>query len=88
MHHGNNRRKEVLAHISRIQGQIAALKRIIEGGEECVKVATLATSIAKSFESLRFRVLEGFLIHQFHGGNGPSTGKLKQLQGLLRLYKK
>ena len=83
-----NRRQETLAHINRIQGQIEALKKSIIGGDECLKVASLATSIAKSFDSLRFRTLEGFLIHQFHGGQGPSAGKLKQLQDLLNLYKK
>jgi len=88
MHHNADRRKETLAHINRIQGQIEALKKIIEQGEECVKVATLATSIAKSFDALRFRTLEGFLIHQFHGGSGPSAGKLEQLRGLLGLYRK
>jgi DNA-binding FrmR family transcriptional regulator len=88
MHHCGNRRKETLAHINRIQGQIEALKRIIDQGEECVKVATLATSIAKSFDALRFRALEGFLIHQFHAGSGPSVAKREQLRRLLSLYKK
>jgi hypothetical protein len=53
-----------------------------------VKVATLATSIAKSFDALRFRALEGFLIHQFHAGSGPSVAKREQLRRLLSLYKK
>ena len=88
MNHCKGRRKETLAHINRIQGQIEALKRMIESGEECVKVAHLATSIAKSVDALRFRTLEGFLINQFHGGSGPSVAKLEQLRGLLRLYKK
>jgi len=81
------RRKETLAHINRIQGQIDALKNMIDE-HNCLKVASLTTAIAKSFDSLRFRTLEGFLIYQFHGGKGSSSEKLRQLQGLLKLYKK
>ena len=88
MNCNNRRRQETLAHINRIQGQIEALKKLISQGEECIKEASLATSIAKSFDALRFRTLEGFLIHQFHGGKGPSAGKREQLRGLLSLYKK
>ena len=81
------RRKGTLAHINRIQGQIEALKRAIADQEECLKVASLATSISNSFESLRFRTLEGFLIHDIGVARGPVGARGARLHALLKLYK-
>ena len=83
----NKRRRETLDHINRIQGQIEALKAYVSDGKDCLEVATLTTSIAKSFDSLRFRTLEGYLIHQF-SGNEVSHKQHEQLRSLLNLYKK
>lgn len=82
------RRKETLDHLNRIQGQIEGLKKMIAGGEECIKIASLTTSIAKSFDTLRLRTLEGFVIHQLIGDKPISPEKLKQFQDLLKLHKK
>lgn len=82
------RRKETLDHLSRIQGQIEGLKKMIESSEECIKVASLTTSIAKSFDTLRLRTLEGFVIHQLLADKKVSSDKLKKFQDLLKLQKK
>ena len=86
--HKKKRRQETLDHIKRIQGQIEALKKYLDQDEECIKIASLTTSIAKSFDALRFRTLEGFLIHQFLGGKSASQAQVENLQELLSLYKK
>jgi len=83
------RRKETLVHIRRIQGQIDALVKYIEQGKDCMDIAMLTTSIAKSFDTLRFRTLEGFIINHILEGNGVSKEKrIKMLNSLILLYKK
>ncbi|OFZ46242.1 MAG: hypothetical protein A2381_11535 [Bdellovibrionales bacterium RIFOXYB1_FULL_37_110] len=86
--HNLKRRKETLDHLSRIVGQIEGLKRMFEENEECIKIASLTTSIAKSFDSLRLRTLEGFVVHQLLGNKSISKEKLKQFQDLLKLQRK
>ena len=56
------RRKKMLHHINRIQGQINTLKEYIETDRECSDIAQLSTSIAKSFDTLRTKTLEGFIV--------------------------
>ncbi len=83
----NKRRQDTIRHINRISGQINTLKSYIEEGRSCNEVASLTTSIAKSFDSLRTRTLEGFLLHEVLEGK-ISTKKKKDLNKLLNLYKK
>ncbi|OGF50744.1 MAG: hypothetical protein A2044_07825 [Candidatus Firestonebacteria bacterium GWA2_43_8] len=83
------RRKETLIHIKRIQGQIDTLVKYIEQGKPCLDVAMLTTSIAKSFDTLRFRTLEGFIVNHILEGKGVSKEKrIKKLNSLISLYKK
>jgi DNA-binding FrmR family transcriptional regulator len=82
------RRQETLVHINRIQGQIEALKKYIAGSEDCLKIASLTTSIAKSFDALRFRTLESILGNEFCGGKILSAAQSEKLHDLLQLYKR
>lgn len=83
------RRKETLVHIKRIQGQIETLTEYIEQGRDCLDIAMLTTSIAKSFDALRFRTLEGFIVNHIMEAKGISKEKrIKTLNSLISLYKK
>ncbi|MBI5749365.1 MAG: metal-sensing transcriptional repressor [Nitrospinae bacterium] len=82
------RRKETLTHIKRIQGQIDTLVKYIEEGKDCLDIAMLTTSIAKSFDALRFRTFEGFILHQILGGKQIPEDRIKKLNSLISLYKK
>ena len=86
------RRKETLDHLNRIQGQIEALKKLIGQDEycggQCLKVATLTISIVKSFDSLKYKTLEGFVINHLLEGKSVAPEKLIQFQDLLKLHKK
>ena len=59
-----DRRKESLDHLNRIQGQIETLKKYLAEDRCCSEIALLTTSIAKSFDSLRTKTLEGFIINE------------------------
>jgi DNA-binding FrmR family transcriptional regulator len=84
----NERRAETLVHIQRIQGQINTLVKYIEQGKPCLDVAMLTTSIAKSFDTLRFRTLEGFILNNLLDGKKCPKKKIKALNSLISLYKK
>jgi DNA-binding FrmR family transcriptional regulator len=81
------RRKETLNHIRRIQGQLETLIKYIEAEKDCVDIAMLTTSIAKSMDSLRFRTLEGFILNNFMEDT-KDVEKINSLNKLISLYKK
>lgn len=81
-------RKETLNHINRMQGQIEALKKYVEGNRSCEEISSLATSIAKSFDMFRLRTLRGFIRYELINGKGVEEKKLEQLEKLLNLHKK
>jgi DNA-binding FrmR family transcriptional regulator len=81
-------RKQNVAHINRIIGQLGTLKTYMESGESCMNINQLATSIAKSFDSLRVKTLEGFIMNELLGGRGIQPQKLETLRQLLNLHKK
>jgi len=80
--------KETLHHINRIQGQIETLKRYVEENRTCEEISSLATSIAKSFDTLRARTLRGFIKYDLFEGNEMPEKRLEQLEKLLNLHKK
>jgi DNA-binding FrmR family transcriptional regulator len=81
------RRIETLNHIRRIQGQLETLVGYIEEDRDCMDIAMLTTSIAKSMDSLRFRTLEGFILNRFMSGK-KDPEKVDLLNKLISLYKK
>jgi len=83
-----DRRKMRINHLNRIQGQIETLKRYINEGECCEKIARLSTSIAKSFDSLRVNTLEGFILNELLSDQDVSSTKLEKLAKILNLHKK
>jgi DNA-binding FrmR family transcriptional regulator len=86
--HIKERRKQSIDHLSRIQGQIETLKKYMEEDKNCADIAQLTTSIAKSFDSLRTKTLEGFIINELLEKENISSSKMKKLIRVLNLYKK
>ena len=79
---------ETLHHINRIQGQIETLKKYVEENRSCEEISLLATSIAKSFDTLRARTLRGFIKYDLLLGKEVAENKIEQLEKLLNLHKK
>jgi DNA-binding FrmR family transcriptional regulator len=86
--HIKERRKQSIDHLSRIQGQIETLKKYMEEDKNCADIAQLTTSIAKSFDSLRTKTLEGFIVNELLEKENISSSKMKKLIRVLNLYKK
>jgi len=87
-HEIKKRHTETLHHLNRIQGQIEALKKIIEDDSSCFDIAQLTTSVAKSFDSLRAKTLEGFILNHLLEGKELPPRKMEALQKIINLYKK
>ena len=83
----NDRYKQTLNHLNRIEGQIKVLKTYIQEDRSCQEIAQLTASITQSFMSLKVRTLEGFVLHQLLKGK-VSDQKREQLTEILKLYKK
>ena len=75
-------------HLNRISGQIETLKKYIEEDKCCGEIAQLTTSIAKSFDTLRSKTLEKFILHEFVSGKKVSEEKKEKLKRIINLYKK
>ncbi|MFB6181755.1 MAG: metal-sensing transcriptional repressor [Candidatus Magasanikbacteria bacterium] len=82
-----NRRKNTINHINRIIGQLEKLREYAKSDKECKEIAALATSIAKSCDSLRMRTLEGFLLHDIPQGELTEEQK-EELHKVIEHYKK
>jgi len=82
------RRKQSINHLNRIQGQIETLKKYIEEDKCCGQIAQLTTSIAKSFDSLRSKTLEGFILNELLANKKMPSEKKEKLKRILNLYKK
>ncbi len=74
-------------HISRIQGQLEALKKQIDNCESCDKVTLLAISIIKSLDSLRAKMVEGYVVEEIMDGKMPSPQRRAKLERLIKLIK-
>ncbi len=79
---------QTLHHINRIQGQIETLKKYVEENRSCEDISSLATSVAKSFDTLRARTLRGFIKYDLLAGEKVPEKKFEQLEKLLNLHKK
>lgn len=83
----DDRHKQTLNHLNRIEGQIKVLKTYIQEDRSCQEIAQLTASITQSFSALKIRTLEGFVLHQLLESKS-SDQKQKQLTEILKLYKK
>lgn len=82
------KKKQNIDHLNRIAGQLQTLKSYIEEGRSCQDISNLSTSIAKSFDTLRIRTVEGFVLNDLLKGQKINDDQLTTLQNLLQLHKK
>ena len=75
----------LIRHLSRIQGQIEALKGYLEEQRSCEDVAHLTRSILTSFASVRAHILEKSLCDELGDALPPRTAD--RLASLVALYK-
>jgi DNA-binding FrmR family transcriptional regulator len=57
--------KPIIDHISRLEGQLKKLKQNITEHQSCEDMVPLALAVSKSFSSLKTKMLQQAMIHQF-----------------------
>jgi len=59
-------KKSIIDHISRIEGQLAAVKKELAADKvDCIKASTTLLSASRSFAGLRQKFTESFLMKHF-----------------------
>jgi len=59
-------RKNIIDHISRLEGQLASVKKQMQNPEpDCVKASKTLLSASRSFAGLRESFVESFLLRYF-----------------------
>lgn len=79
--------RQAINHISRLQGQLEALKKKIESGAECAEVVQLALSSARSFDGLRGKIIQGFVQDRWFTEKEMTATQLQDFEQLLKLIK-
>lgn len=82
------KKRELLNHINRINGQLEALRKKIENDEYSIDVATQAKAITNSFESLRAKSLEYLVLTEILKDVKLSQNNLDKLEKLIDLQKR
>lgn len=80
--------KAIISHLSRIQGQINTLKKYVEDDESCEKVVQLTSSVFKSVDSAKAKIVETYLKREFLKDEELKPRLKKDLELLLKLIKK
>lgn len=62
-----DRCREVVNHLSRIEGQLRSLKVLVEEEGDCVRVLQLAAATVKSFDSLKAKLVSSMLEQVLEG---------------------
>jgi DNA-binding FrmR family transcriptional regulator len=69
--------KAIVDHISRLEGQLAAVKKeLCLSTPDCVRASETLLSASRSFAGLRQKFTEAFLLRHFAS---PSTSKEKEM---------
>lgn len=62
----NDSKKQIIDHISRLEGQLAAVKHELQQDKvDCAKASTTLLSASRSFAGLRQKFTEAFLLKHF-----------------------
>jgi len=83
-----SRCQPLVTHISRIQGQLETLKKYIHEQESCQEIAQMALSATKSFDSLKAKIIEGYIHEQLLPKSKISKKKDADIKKLMSLIKR
>lgn len=85
MAHIAGNKKQLVARVRRIGGQLASLERAIEGEEDCGAILQLAASIRGAMQGLTLQLMEGHLKEHVAGPRRRDE-ELEPVLAVLRAY--
>jgi len=56
-------KNDLLNRLSRIEGQVRGIARMVEQDKYCIDILTQASAVSKAMQSVALRLLEGHLSH-------------------------
>jgi len=75
--HMNDTKKQIIDHISRLEGQLASVKNELQQDTvDCAKASTTLLSASRSFAGLRQKFTESFLMKYFVPNVAPKDQEL------------
>ncbi len=73
--------KQLVSRLSRIEGQVRGLKKMLETGKECSNVLIQSLAVKNSLESFNTQLFEKHLIEHMH------LQKKRAMEELVEIYK-
>ena len=87
MAHTIREKQKLLARVSRIAGQVEAVKRALEGEQECGEVLRLIASSRGAMNSLMAEVLEGHLKEHAFAGARLGSKRASAADGVIEVVR-
>lgn len=84
MAHTQNDKKQLLARIRRISGQVSALERAIEAGSDCSAVLVQMAAAKGAMHALMMKVLAGHLSEHVVAEK-TEAGRVREAQVIMEL---
>ena len=84
-------KQKLLSRIKRMSGQLTAVERVVNEGDECADILMLLAAIRGGVNSLMAEILEDHIrLHITHPDRGPESPEelTEDLIGLVRAYLK
>jgi FrmR/RcnR family transcriptional regulator, repressor of frmRAB operon len=89
MNHVAKDKAKLLNRVRRLRGQLAAIERAIEQGEECANVLQQATSCRGALDGFIAEVLEDHIReHMSTGADDPRAEAIEELVEIVHQYLK
>ena len=77
-------RTDVLNRLRRAEGQLRGIQRMVEGGEDCLKIGQQFAAVRKALDSTYLRMTVCFLNQELEARLHPSESQQADLAGVIK----
>ena len=77
-------RSDILNRLRRAEGQLRGIQRMVEEGEDCLKIGQQFAAVRKALDSTYLRMTVCFLEQELQTRINPDPGKKAELDGMLK----
>lgn len=80
----NQARSDILNRLRRAEGQLRGIQRMVEEGEDCLKIGQQFAAVRKALDSTYLRMTVCFLEQELQARINPAPGQKAELDGMLK----
>ena len=77
-------RTDILNRLRRAEGQLRGIQRMVEEGEDCLKIGQQFSAVRKALDSTYLRMTLCFLEQELQTRMAPEAGPLADLEPMLK----